>query len=99
MPHEIRQDEAIILVPEQRVLRLRMALAEDGLPAGGTVGYEIFDNSDSLGTTSFVQTINKLRAAEGELARSTRTIDCVQTPLLSQNKIYPRAKLKTAALV
>ena len=37
--HEIRQDGAVILVPKETVLRTRMQLAEDGLPAGGTVGY------------------------------------------------------------
>jgi len=51
-----------------------MQLAESGLPAGGNVGYEIFDKSETLGTTSFVQNVNHLRALEGELARSIRTI-------------------------
>ena len=50
-----------------RVARLRMTLAEDGLPKGGGIGYEIFDKSDALGTTSFVQNINNLRALEGEI--------------------------------
>ena len=51
-----------------------MALAQDNLPAAG-VGYEIFDKSDAFGTTAFVQNINRLRALEGELARSIQTID------------------------
>ena len=62
VPHEVRQEGAIILAPKEQVLRLRMTLAEDGLPAGGSVGYEIFDNTDTLGSTSFVQNINRLRA-------------------------------------
>ena len=45
---------------------------------GGGVGYEIFDKSDALGTTSFVQNINHLRALEGELARTIRAIDRIQ---------------------
>ena len=49
-----------------------MKLAESGLPKGGGVGYEIFDKSDVLGATSFVQNINHLRALEGELARTIR---------------------------
>ena len=49
-----------------------MKLAEGGLPKGGGVGYEIFDKSDALGATSFVQNINHLRALEGELARTIR---------------------------
>ena len=48
-------------------LRLRMNMAEQGLPnSGSMVGYEIFDKSDTLGATSFVQNINHLRALEGE---------------------------------
>ena len=66
--YELRNDGNIIMVPSDRVARLRMTLAENGLPKGGGVGYEIFDKSDALGTTSFVQNINSLRALEGELA-------------------------------
>lgn len=63
-----------ILVPADQVTKLRMALAQDNLPAAG-VGYEIFDKSDTFGTTAFVQNINHLRALEGELSRSIQTID------------------------
>ena len=47
-----------VLVPKDRVTRLRMKLAEGGLPKGGGVGYEIFDKGDSLSATNFVQNIN-----------------------------------------
>ena len=78
IPFELRNDGAVIMVPKDKVMRLRMKLAEGGLPKGGGVGYEIFDKSDALGTTSFVQNINHLRALEGELARTIRAIDKVQ---------------------
>ncbi len=78
IPFELRNDGAVIMVPKDKVTRLRMKLAEAGLPKGGGVGYEIFDKSDALGTTSFVQNINRLRALEGELARTIRAIDRVQ---------------------
>jgi len=74
VPHEIRQGGAIILAPKNRVLRLRMEMAENGLPSGGTVGYEIFDKADTLGATSFVQNINRLRAIEGELSRTIKAL-------------------------
>src|SRR6202047_4242669 len=76
--YELRNDGAIVLAPKDRVPRLRMTLAENGLPKGGGVGYEIFDKSDALGATSFVQNINHLRALEGELARTIRSLDRVQ---------------------
>src|ERR1700716_2160146 len=78
IPFELRNDGPAIMVPKDKVTRLRMKLAEGGLPKGGGVGYEIFDKSDALGTTSFVQNINHLRALEGELARTIRAIDRVQ---------------------
>jgi flagellar M-ring protein FliF len=101
--YELRNDGNIIMVPSDRVARLRMTLAENGLPKGGGVGYEIFDKSDALGTTSFVQNINSLRALEGELARTIRALDRVQDarvhlvmperPLFSRDKIEPSASI------
>ncbi len=73
--YELKSAGATIMVPDDQVLRLRMQLAGDGLPTGGSVGYEIFDKSNTLGATSFVQNINHLRALEGELSRTIRTID------------------------
>jgi flagellar M-ring protein FliF len=73
------------------------------LPKGGGVGYEIFDKSDALGTTSFVQNINHLRALEGELARTIRAIDKIQAarvhlvlperPLFSRETPEPSASI------
>jgi flagellar M-ring protein FliF len=77
IPYELRGDGSTILIPKDQVTRARMRLAEGGLPRGGSVGYEIFDKSDTLGTTSFVQNVNHLRALEGELARTIRSIDRV----------------------
>jgi flagellar M-ring protein FliF len=72
------KDGGTVLVPADEVTKLRMALAQDNLPAAG-VGYEIFDKSDAFGTTAFVQNINQLRALEGELARSIQTIEGIQS--------------------
>jgi flagellar M-ring protein FliF len=103
IPYELRNDGAVIMVPKDKVTRLRMKLAEGGLPKGGGVGYEIFDKSDALGTTSFVQNINHLRALEGELARTIRAIDRVQAarvhlvlperPLFSRETPEPSASI------
>jgi flagellar M-ring protein FliF len=103
IPFELRNDGALIMVPKDKVTRLRMKLAEGGLPKGGGVGYEIFDKSDALGTTSFVQNINHLRALEGELARTIRAIDRVQAarvhlvlperPLFSRETPEPSASI------
>jgi flagellar M-ring protein FliF len=101
--YELKNDGAIIMVARDHVARVRMRLAEGGLPKGGGIGYEIFDKSDALGATSFVQNINHLRAMEGELARTIRSIDRVQAarvhlvlperPLFSREKIEPSASI------
>src|SRR6201991_783012 len=101
--YQLKNDGAIIMVPKDNVARLRMKLAESGLPKGGGVGYEIFDKTDSLGTTSFVQNINHLRALEGELARTIRAIDRIQAarvhlvlperPLFSRETPEPSASI------
>jgi flagellar M-ring protein FliF len=75
--YELRGDGSTVMVPSEQVARLRMSLAQNGLPSGGGVGYEIFDKGDSLSATSFVQNINQLRALEGELARTIRGLDRV----------------------
>jgi flagellar M-ring protein FliF len=77
IPYELRGNGTEILVPEDQALRLRLSLAQDGVPSGGTIGYEIFDKSESLGTTNFVQNLNHLRALEGEIGRTIRAIDGV----------------------
>jgi flagellar M-ring protein FliF len=78
VPYETRADGQTILAPKDDLARLRMELAAKGVPAGGGVGYEIFDKGDAFSSTSFVQNINHLRALEGELARTIRSIGRVQ---------------------
>ncbi len=101
--YELRQDGAQILVPKDTMLRMRMRLAEKGVPAGGSVGYEIFDKSDTLGTTSFVQNINHLRALEGELARTIRAIDRVQAArvhlVIPERQLFQRDKVDPTASI
>jgi flagellar M-ring protein FliF len=101
--YELRHDGSQILVPKDKVLRLRMKLAEKGVPAGGNVGWEIFDKTDSLGTTSYVQNINHLRALEGELSRTIRSIDRVQAArvhlVIPERQIFQREKKEPTASI
>ena len=101
--HEIKNSGATILVPRDQVLKIRMQLAEDGLPTGGNVGYELFDKTDALGTTSFVQNLNHLRALEGELARTIRTIDRVASArvhlVLPERELFRRDREEPSASI
>src|SRR5580700_2932865 len=96
VPYELRDDGNVVMVPKDRVARLRMTFAEGGLPKGGGVGYEIFDKSEVLGTTSFVQNINNVRALEGELDRvQDARVHLVMPdrPLFSRDKVEATASI------
>src|SRR6202142_2728260 len=101
--YQIKNDGAIVMVAKDNVARLRMKLAENGLPKGGGVGYEIFDKSDALGSTTFVQNINHLRALEGELARTIRGLDRVQAArvhlVLPDRPLFSRDKIEASASI
>ena len=103
IPYDLKNDGAIVMAPKDKVARLRMKLAEGGLPKGGGVGYEIFDKSDALGATSFIQNINHLRALEGELARTIRSLDRVQAArvhlVLPERPLFSRDKAEATASI
>jgi flagellar M-ring protein FliF len=67
--YQLSAGGSAVLVPADQVYELRLTLASEGLPRGGNVGFEIFDQQ-SLGTTEFVQKLNYQRALQGELVRT-----------------------------
>jgi flagellar M-ring protein FliF len=69
IPFRVEENGTSILVPAEKVNELRLSMAGDGLPTGGNLGFEIFDNTD-FRTTKFVQELNYRRALQGELART-----------------------------
>lgn len=74
VPFELRGQGDSILIPRDQITSMRMTLAQNGLPTRGQIGYEIFDKQSTLGSTSFVQNINQVRALEGELARTISSL-------------------------
>lgn len=78
IPREMQAGGSRILVPADQVARARLLLAKEGLPSGGSIGYEIFDRADGLTASGFQQGINQTRALEGELSRSIRMINGVR---------------------
>lgn len=102
-PFEVKGDGAQIYVPADQVGRLRLVMAGEGLPNGGSVGYEIFDRPDALGTTNFVQQINQLRALEGELARTVRALRQVKGArvhlVMPKRELFSRERAEPTASV
>jgi flagellar M-ring protein FliF len=78
IPYRLVAGGSQIMAPVEEIAKIRITLAREGIPAGGTVGYEIFDRTESLTTTPFQQDVNRLRALEGELSRSIRVLQGVR---------------------
>lgn len=74
MNFEVGTDGTSLLVPVGMTGKARVYLAERGLPNSANAGYELFDNVGSLGLTSFMQEVTRVRALEGEIARTIQQI-------------------------
>lgn len=103
VPYEFRQEGSAIFVPSERVAAARLALADKGLPAGGSMGYELFDNADTLGVTNFMQNVNLVRALEGELSRTIRTVETVKAArvhlVLPKRELFSREREQPSASI
>jgi flagellar M-ring protein FliF len=104
IPYELRGEGGSIYVARSRVLDARMMLSAEGLPSRGSIGYEIFDEPDALGQTQFQQNINRLRALEGELARTIASLDGIASArvhlVLPERQLFAReAEQPSASIV
>ncbi len=82
IPYRIGNGGRSVEVPQEQIYELRLALATEGLPIGGGVGFELFDRN-SFGATEFVQRVNLQRALQGELARTIK-----QFPQVAQARVH-----------
>ena len=78
IPYDINAEGTAVLVNHSATARARMLLAERGLPRGAEAGYELFDQIGSLGLTSFMQEVTRVRALEGEIARTIQLMSGVR---------------------
>jgi flagellar M-ring protein FliF len=69
IPYRLSANGSTILIPREKIYEIRMELASEGLPQGGSIGFELFDNT-KLGMTEFAQNVNYQRALQGELVRT-----------------------------
>jgi len=103
VPFELRAQGSQILVPVDQATKLRMSMAEIGLPHGGSVGYEIFDKTDQFGPSQFVENINHVRALEGELERTIDSLSLVQSArvhlVLPQRQMFSRDRQEASASI
>ncbi len=78
-PFDVNEAGDSVLVEFGKTAQARMFLAERGLPKSDKSGYELFDQMGSLGLTSFMQQITKVRALEGELVRTILQFDGIKS--------------------
>ena len=100
---DVGSDGTTVLVPAGKTAAARMLLAEKGLPTSANAGYELFDNVGSLGLTSFMQQITRVRALEGEIARTIQSINGIRAArvhiVMSERANFRREEQQPSASV
>ncbi|MCY1165883.1 MAG: flagellar basal-body MS-ring/collar protein FliF [Pseudomonadota bacterium] len=102
IPYKFAEGGGALLVAANKVPEARLKLASQGLPKGGTVGFELMDNQ-KFGTSQFAEQVNYQRALEGELARSINSISAVESArvhlALPKPSLFVREQKKPSASV
>ncbi|WP_420799633.1 flagellar basal-body MS-ring/collar protein FliF [Noviherbaspirillum saxi] len=102
VPYKFSEGGSAILVPAEQVHDARLKLASQGLPKGGSVGFELMENQ-KLGVSQFLEQVNFQRALEGELARSIQAVGAVQAArvhlALPKASVFVRDQQKPTASV
>lgn len=102
VPYRLAENGSAILVPSERVYDVRLRLAGQGLPRGGSVGFELLENQ-KFGVSQFAEQVNYQRALEGELGRSIESLSAVESARVHlgfpKPSIFQREKLKPTASV
>ena len=103
IPYRLEKEGKSLLVASGESGRVRILLAEAGLPRGGSSGYELFDKDEGLGTSSFKQNITKIRALEGELAKTIMSIAGIRNArvhlVLPERQLFSEEKQAPSASV
>lgn len=101
IPFEVSKDGTSIMAPEDKLGEIRISMAGEHL--GGQLGYELLDKQDALGTTSFLQSINRARAIEGELARTIQSLEQVKSArvhlVLPEKQLFEKEEHKASASI
>lgn len=102
--YKLTKNGTEIQVPAEDVNRLRVDTADIAMGSSSSnVGYEIFDHTDALGSTNFVQNVNLVRALEGELARTIRSVDNIKSArvhlVLPKREMFSREEQQPSASV
>lgn len=78
IPYKLDVSTGALLVPVESIHKARLKLAESGIPGNGSVGFELLDQEQPLGTSQFMEAARYRRGLEGELARTIASIHAVR---------------------
>lgn len=67
-----------LLVKETDIHRARMQVAGADIHQPNTVGYELLETDQGLGTSQFMENARYLRSVEGELARTISSLEAIR---------------------
>ncbi len=103
VPYKFDTDGRAILVPEEHVHQARLKLASEGFTADKTVGFELLDQDQGLGTSQFMENARFRRGLEGELARTISSMLAVRSArvhlALPKESVFVRDQRKPRASV
>ncbi|TKV07852.1 flagellar basal body M-ring protein FliF [Citrobacter sp. wls619] len=102
IPYRIDNTGGTIMIPEAQVHEVRMKLAQQGLPKGGAVGFELLDQ-EKFGISQFSEQVNYNRALEGELARTIENLGSIRSArvhlAIPKQSMFVREKKQPTASV
>jgi len=103
IPYTLKNNGKNIWIPADKLYETRLDLAANGLPSGGSVGFEVFDNQ-SFALTDYVQKVNYTRALQGELARTISSLEPVESTrvhlAIPEKRLFKdQQKLTTASVI
>lgn len=103
IPYTLKNGGKNIWIPADKIYETRLDLAANGLPSGGSVGFEVFDNQ-SFALTDYVQKVNYTRALQGELARTITSLEPVESTrvhlALPEKRLFKaQQKMATASVI
>jgi len=102
VPYRLGEGGHTIMVPAERMNALRLQLAEQGLPKGGNVGFELLDKQ-AFGISQFAEHLNYQRGLEGELARTIESLGPVSRArvhlVMARDSVFARDREAARASV
>lgn len=102
VPFQLKNGGKNIWISADTIYETRLDLAANGLPSGGSVGFEVFDKQ-SFALTDYVQKVNYTRALQGELSRTITSLAPVESTrvhlALPEKRLFKNQQKKPTASV